>query len=102
MNRRDFFGKMIGGVAAAAAVRAWPFRVYSFPNTIAAPTEELTNLVNGSRIIRGMINPRAMALLNAQLRHLPKSVDYNIRAFAFDHEGYLRAHPGFDLRVTRP
>lgn len=28
---------MIGGVAAAAAVRTWPFRVYSFPNN-ANPT----------------------------------------------------------------
>jgi len=25
---------MIGGVAAAAAVRAWPFRVYSFPSEL--------------------------------------------------------------------
>lgn len=31
MNRRGFLGKLIGGVAAAAAVRTWPFRVYSFP-----------------------------------------------------------------------
>lgn len=31
MNRRNFLG-MIGGVAATAAVRTWPFRVYSFPS----------------------------------------------------------------------
>jgi hypothetical protein len=31
MDRRNFFRGMIGGVAAAAAVRIWPFRVYSFP-----------------------------------------------------------------------
>jgi|SRR5882724_10035421 len=35
MNRRSFFTKMIGGVAATAAVRAWPFRVFSFPSEIA-------------------------------------------------------------------
>src|ERR1700675_180163 len=34
MNRRSFFRKMIGGVAAAAAVRTWPFRVYSFPSQV--------------------------------------------------------------------
>jgi len=32
MNRRNFIGMMVGGVAAAAAVRTWPFRVYSFPS----------------------------------------------------------------------
>src|SRR6266700_3270980 len=32
MDRRKFFGMMIGGVAAAAAVRTWPFRIYSFPS----------------------------------------------------------------------
>ncbi|HEY6339343.1 MAG TPA: hypothetical protein VIW68_12690 [Candidatus Sulfotelmatobacter sp.] len=30
MNRRNFLNLMIGGVAASAAVRTWPFRVYSF------------------------------------------------------------------------
>lgn len=32
MNRRGFLGTLIGGVAAGAAVRSWPFRVYSFPS----------------------------------------------------------------------
>lgn len=34
MNRRNFLGKLIGGVAATAAVRTWPFRVYSFPRRV--------------------------------------------------------------------
>jgi hypothetical protein len=34
MNRRNFLGTLIGGVAAAAAVRTWPFRVYSFPTEL--------------------------------------------------------------------
>lgn len=33
MNRRAFLGTLIGGVAAAAAVRTFPFRVYSFPKS---------------------------------------------------------------------
>lgn len=37
MNRRNFLGTLIGGVAAAAAVRTWPFRVYSFPGDIGEP-----------------------------------------------------------------
>lgn len=34
MNRRSFLGQLIGGVAASAAVRTWPFKVYSFPDKI--------------------------------------------------------------------
>jgi hypothetical protein len=34
MNRRNFFGLMVGGLAASAAVRTWPFRVFSFPSEI--------------------------------------------------------------------
>jgi len=31
MKRRNF---LVGGIVASAAVRAWPFRVYSFPSQI--------------------------------------------------------------------
>jgi hypothetical protein len=34
MNRRGFLNSLIGGIAATAAVRTWPFRVYSFPNDL--------------------------------------------------------------------
>ena len=34
MNRRFFLTSLIGGVAASAAVRTWPFRVYSFPSEV--------------------------------------------------------------------
>jgi hypothetical protein len=34
MNRRNFLGMMVGGVAAAAAIRTFPFRVFSFPKEI--------------------------------------------------------------------
>jgi hypothetical protein len=37
MNRRGFLRLAIGGVAASAAVRTFPFRVYSFPKEIIAP-----------------------------------------------------------------
>ena len=38
VTRRGFLGMMVGGVAAAAAVRTWPFRVFSFPTEIAIPS----------------------------------------------------------------
>jgi hypothetical protein len=34
MNRRNFLSTLIGGVAATAAVRTFPFRVFSFPKEI--------------------------------------------------------------------
>ena len=34
MDRRDFLRSLIGGLAASAAVRTFPFRVYSFPTEI--------------------------------------------------------------------
>jgi hypothetical protein len=34
MERRDFLRAMLGGVAVAAAVRTFPFRVYSFPSQV--------------------------------------------------------------------
>jgi hypothetical protein len=34
MNRRNFLSLMFGGVAAAAAVRTFPFRVFSFPSEV--------------------------------------------------------------------
>ena len=34
MNRRNFLGFLVGGLATAAAVRTFPFRVFSFPKEI--------------------------------------------------------------------
>lgn len=35
MDRRKFLTSLVGGVAASAAVRTFPFRVFSFPQEIA-------------------------------------------------------------------
>lgn len=34
MDRRSFLRMTVGGLAAGAAVRTWPFRVYSFPQEV--------------------------------------------------------------------
>lgn len=36
MNRRNFLQTLVGGVAAAAAVRTFPFRVFSFPKEVVS------------------------------------------------------------------
>ena len=38
MNRRGFLSLLVGGVAAAAAERAFPFRVFSFPSQVVEPS----------------------------------------------------------------
>lgn len=35
LSRRSFLGITVGGIAAATAVRTWPFRIFSFPSTIS-------------------------------------------------------------------
>lgn len=51
MNRRAFFGRMAGGIAVGAAVRTWPYRVFSFPTVLCpdAIREEL-----GRRLVRDL------------------------------------------------
>jgi hypothetical protein len=41
VSRRGFLGTLIGGLAAGAAVRTWPFRTFSFPSEITAPQFDL-------------------------------------------------------------
>ena len=44
MNRRNFLRTLVGGVAASAAVRTWPFRTYFFPKEIVVPELSLAGL----------------------------------------------------------
>ena len=44
MDRRSFFKSMVGGVAVAAAVRTWPYRVFSFPTEIIPATLPATSI----------------------------------------------------------
>ena len=42
MDRRNFLKSLIGGVVATAAVRSFPFRVFSFPSQIVVPDDVVT------------------------------------------------------------
>ena len=60
MNRRAFLGSLVGGVAAAAAVRTWPFRVFSFPaepKIVHATISEYKDYVNFSELVKPAGSP---------------------------------------------
>jgi hypothetical protein len=45
VNRRGFLRNLTGGIVAAAAVRTFPFRVYSFPtDVVLAPADTLASM----------------------------------------------------------
>lgn len=54
VDRRSFFHSMVGGVAIAAAVRTWPFRVYSFPGAPRLSSIEELQKINEQIRIRNM------------------------------------------------
>ena len=51
MNRRGFLGALIGGVATAAAVQTFPFRVFSFPAEIVKPAAYSTYVMGKNAVI---------------------------------------------------
>jgi hypothetical protein len=67
MDRRSFFCSMIGGVATAAAVRTWPFRVYSFPSEL-----RFLSIDELKKIYR----ERAMAELEYRILHAHHAAPY--------------------------
>jgi len=58
MNRRSFLTSLIGGIAATAAVRIFPFRVYSFPSAIRPVAAVLTpQMLRQLYSVMGSISP---------------------------------------------
>lgn len=74
MRCRNFLKTLIGGIAATAAVRTWPFRVYSFPSEI-----KLGDIVGSNVIIRipsrFAINPER----NIPLRYYSVNIPFTAR-----------------------
>lgn len=61
MNRRNFMRSLVGGVAAAAAVRTFPFRVFSFPTEIVVPPLQ----VHISEI--GVLNAETLKVIDSEM-----------------------------------
>jgi len=68
MNRRSFFRTMIGGVATAAAVRTFPFRVFSFPAEIAPTAFPVLLAPNLSNLSTIYYSKEAIRTLEKNLR----------------------------------
>jgi hypothetical protein len=72
MDRRGFLRSLVGGVAVAAAVRTFPFRVYSFPPApVLAGNEFLDHFV-------WYTNPEATAAykeLLGELERMPGRIE---------------------------
>ena len=68
MNRRGFLGTLIGGVAAAAAVRTFPFRVFSFPAAPVIPSVDFAAAIAAVRrqILLDTIEPMIWYLSSEQ------------------------------------
>lgn len=60
MNRRGFLAALTGGVVAGAAVRTWPFRVFSFPTdiVIARPGVQTIAFVEASEYVTRIVGLR--------------------------------------------
>jgi len=87
MDRRNFLRTLIGGVAAGAAVRTWPFRVYSFPSILAA-----------GDVFEFIGHPDTVALQLEKMRDILPELwanDKVLDAFAVStHRLYCQLYPG--------
>jgi hypothetical protein len=95
-NRRGFLkmmGGLVGGVAASAAVRTFPFRVFSFPTEIKPVTfGDYNDYVNFSNFIYydkefiEVLKRESLFENISQMRPLPKSDGTQIRFFQYSSE----------------
>jgi hypothetical protein len=67
MNRRSFLRFAVGGIATAAAVRTFPFRVFSFANKITIATRPaLGGYVDLGRMLDFSPLPRPLILVHPE------------------------------------
>ena len=95
MDRRKFLSTLIGGVAATAAVRTFPFRVFSFPKEIIIP-----DAIPCALALEGLINRiPTVDVPTLSLHGLIYDPDfYNATGAQF---GIRRTTTGLTLSMTR-
>jgi hypothetical protein len=102
MNRRGFIGTLIGGIAASAAVRTWPFRVYSFPSNPVQVDFGYDEIIYGGA--RGGGKSAAIFALGGiplfESKHCPPDRIYTFNRDLSIREQYRLAHPDIIKRYV--
>ena len=106
MNRRQFLGTLIGSLAAAAAVRTFPFRVYSFPTEIVQPSPEAIAYIDNKMMaaVTDLIEPDTFDQISAAtLAALRDDIIYDNFFADTPFLTYLRSHQPLEIesRVIR-
>jgi hypothetical protein len=87
MNRRSFLNLAVSGVATAAAVRTWPFRVFSFPSKpVAVPL-----IAQYQQSFPVTSTDLALSLDEFSKRFLQPAIDSFARQIDFDSAYYIDA-----------
>jgi hypothetical protein len=79
MNRRGFLGFLSGGIVASAAVRTFPFRVFSFPSTITIPQFDFAHWASIESLRVAMNKLSYSATWNYKEFEKPFPIDATIR-----------------------
>lgn len=92
LNRRGFLQALVGGVATAAAVRTFPFRVFSFPTAVAKPVAYATYIMGAQSIYYDRLSVDVLKrdfILEklVKLRPLPPHVGERLMFFRYDLKG---------------
>jgi hypothetical protein len=88
MNRRGFLGTLVGGVAAAAAVRTFPFKVFSFPTEIkiGPPIIQQVRFVRAFDVLQNrMISRWDVCAGFGELDSLPRGIEVAAQGQSVQH-----------------
>lgn len=91
-SRREFIGTLIGGLAAGAAVRSWPFRVFSFPKQIIRPREFVAGMVYVKCATTGRFIPLG-DILDVGIK------SPELAALSREWADFLHTEPGYSLHI---
>lgn len=96
INRRAFLGGLVGGVVATAAVRTFPFRVFSFPTDLSIPKnfyqiqEEITKSITDSVMGMDVLfwRPSSEDYIEGRKKLWMSAVPQNVSGFEFKFTSY--------------
>ena len=101
MNRRSFLTSLIGGVAASAAVRTWPFRVYSFPKEIEYASGTIGAITRSSYPGRLCTPPKWCTVSQEELEDTMREFNNNLTRdlYLYGRAAYYVPNPDLEIRA---